>query len=175
MLLSQAPQTPQSPKQRFCLGATEEPKTCLVLCDDGEDNENPTAFMTQEDTPSTEPARQTHLSTRAFAIPASDLTMEDDDERWSTGADHGSGWVVVWNTVLFVRGFLEQMVSFVMSKKVPRHVFEFLGWSTILPYWCIDFDRGAKTSRIALAWSLYRWMQRLFSQRFDGSFYSNDF
>ena len=95
--LTSSPRHLRHQEQSFCTVLTEKPKICFVLFDDDEDNENPTVFMTKEETPSTEPARQTLPST----IPVTDLTIDNDDEPWSAEVDHRSGWVVVWNTVLF--------------------------------------------------------------------------
>ena len=117
---------------------------CFVLneCSDDPDT---SAYMVGQNVPlPTEPTEQIPLTPTASAAvdikntPTFDVrVMDDNDEPWSTEADHRRDWNKTFKSGTYrgmlyrivLRGYPKQVVSLAKAKSVPTNMREFLSWA----------------------------------------------
>ena len=148
-------------------------------------------FGQSKRTIASEPATQTPLTPTASATvdtKKGDIfdvhAMDDKNEPWLSETDHRTGWNkefnqewnVPWYAVWNCSARLSETSCITRQDEecADKHAWLCLLGTKTLPHWRNRFHCSAQNRWADIFWSVPRWMQRFFSQRFECAFHQND-
>ena len=109
---------------------------CVVLNEYSDDPDTSAYMVGQNVLSPTEPTASAAVDTKDTATFNASV-MDDNDETWSTEADHSTGWKKTFKSGTYrgmlhgivLRGNPKQVVSLSKAESVPRSMREFLSWA----------------------------------------------